>query len=165
MNRLLKNRGGSAAAEMALSLPLLLVLLFGCFETGTYFWSEHIAMKGVRDGARYAARQPVDALGCGPAVSNAAVETNIKNVTRTGQVAGGTARIRGWTNSQVSVAVACQTTPSGIYSSGIYTNLPSGARIVTVSAAVPYPSLFGALGINTSGLNVRASAQAAVMGI
>ena len=165
MIRMIRGRGGNAAVEMALAVPLLLVLIFGCFEMGNYFWNEHIAMKGVRDGARFAARQPVDQIGCGPAVTNASIETNIKNVTRTGQVSGGTERIRNWDNSEVTVRIDCQATPTGVYASGIYTNLPLGARIVTVSATVPYPSLFQNLGFAAASLNVNASAQAAVMGI
>ena len=162
---IIQDRDGSAAAEMALALPLLLALLFGSFELGHYFWNEHIAMKGVRDGARYAGRQPVSKIGCGPNVTDGTVEGEIKNLTRTGRASGGTARIRGWDNNEVQVAVACQATPGGIYAAGIYADLPGGARIVTVSATVPYPSIFGLLGFNTTGLNVRASAQSAVMGI
>ena len=150
---------------MALSVPIILALLVGCFEFGNYFWTEHQVMKGVRDGARFAARQPVDKLGCGPNPSNATVETEIKNVTRSGNSSGTTPRIPSWDNNEVTVTITCQGTPSGIYTSGIYANLPSGARIVTVSATVPYPSMFGALGFNTRSLNVGARAQAAVMGI
>src|SRR5215217_7313983 len=50
---------GSAAAEMALVLPLLLALMFGSLELGDYFLSEHVLLKGVRDGAVYAARQDI----------------------------------------------------------------------------------------------------------
>ena len=32
---------GAAAAEMALILPLLFILLFGGFEAGHYVWSHH----------------------------------------------------------------------------------------------------------------------------
>ena len=107
-----RDRKGSAAAEMALVMPLLLALGFGCFELGNYFWNNHIVGKAVRDGARYAARQPFVKLGCGPGVTDAATETNIKNVTRTGTIAGGNARVRGWDNSEVTVTVECQPTPS-----------------------------------------------------
>jgi hypothetical protein len=34
-----------------------------------------------------------------------------------------------------------------------------------VSATVPYPSILGTLGFDTSGIVVRAQAQAAIMGV
>ena len=56
---LLADRSGSSAAEMALVTPLLLVLMFGTFELGYFFLSEHVVQKAVRDAARYAARLPM----------------------------------------------------------------------------------------------------------
>ena len=160
-----RDRKGSAAAEMALVMPLLLALGFGCFELGNYFWNNHIVGKAVRDGARYAARQPFVKLGCGPGVTDAATETNIKNVTRTGTIAGGNARVRGWDNNEVTVTVECQPTPSGIYVGGIYAGLNGGGRTVTVTAAVQYPTFFARLGFNSANLTVNGRSQAAVMGI
>lgn len=160
-----RDRKGSAAAEMALVMPLLLILGFGCFELGNYFWTNHIVGKAVRDGARYAARQSFVNLGCGPNVTNAATETNIKNVTRTGNIAGGNARVRGWDNNEVTVTVECQGTPAGIYVGGIYAGLNGGGRTVTVTAAVLYPTFFARLGFNSTNLTVNGRSQAAVMGI
>ena len=155
---------GAAAAEMALVLPLLITILFGSFEVGHFFYSAHIANKGVRDGARYAARQNFTLLGCGPSVVDGPTDIRIKEVTRTGQPANGTPRIFGWDNSEVTVTVICTTTGS-FATAGIYTGLTGGARKVEVSAAVPYPSLFRYIGINSSALTINAHAEAAVMGI
>jgi hypothetical protein len=47
----------AAAAEMALVMPLLLTILFSLVEAGNYFYTEHVLVKAVRDGARYAGRQ------------------------------------------------------------------------------------------------------------
>lgn len=146
-------------------MPLLLVIAFGSFELGNYFWDNHIVGKAVRDGARYAARQPFSKLGCGPNVTDAATEANIKNVTRTGTIAGGSPRVRGWANNQVTVTVVCQGTPSGIYVSGIYSGLTGGGRTVTVSAAVPYPTFFARIGFDSANIIVNGRSQAAVMGI
>src|SRR4051812_47391200 len=56
---------GSAAVEMALCVPLLLVLLCGSVELGNYLMDEHRLVKAVRDGARFAARQNLSYfLGC-----------------------------------------------------------------------------------------------------
>jgi Flp pilus assembly protein TadG len=156
----MRDCSGVAAAEMALVTPLLIVLLFGAFESGNYFWNEHIVIKGVRDGARFAGRQSFDKFSCA-AVTNTTALAAIKNLTRTGQASGGTARLSGWTDSQVTVTVSCD---SGT-TTGIYTGHTGGAPRVKVSATVPYTSLFGTVGFNTTGLSLSASAESAVMGI
>jgi Flp pilus assembly protein TadG len=150
---------GAAAVEMALIVPLLITLMFGSFELGNYFWSEHQVVKGVRDGARFAGRQSFTKITC--STVDAAVETQIKNLTRTGAITGGTAKIRNWTDSNVTVTVSCPATP---LTTGIYNSLANAPR-VTVTAAVTYPSLFQRLGFNSSSLSLNASSQAAVMGI
>lgn len=155
---------GAAAAEMALILPLLIVILFGGFEAGAYFWTEHKVVKGVRDGARYAARQPFTAYsGC--TAPTGTTLTNIRNLTRTGRLSGGTAKVYGWVDTDVTVTVACQAPVANSYtSSGVYATEATGAIHVTVSTTVNYPSLFGTLGFDTTGAVVRASSNAAVMG-
>jgi Flp pilus assembly protein TadG len=161
---------GVAAAEMAMVTPLLIVIMFGIFEAGNFFWNEHIVVKAVRDGARFAGRQSFAAYSCEDVAENescsptidADVETNIKNVTRTGNAEGfGDPRVSGWTTDQVTVSISWSETTD----TGIYTGRASGAPVVTVSATVPYDSLFGALGFDTAGLSVSASAQSPVMGI
>lgn len=155
----LRDRRGVAAAEMALVTPLLIVLMFGAFEAGNFFWNEHIVIKAVRDGARFAGRQSFTNFSCA-AINDAAVETAIKTVTRTGVTTGGTAKVSGWTNDQVTISVACP----GALQTGIYASQANGAPVVTVSATVPYTSLFGAL-VFADNLNLIASAQSPVMGI
>ena len=149
---------------MALFLPMLIAIMFGGFEGGAYLWTEHKVVKAVRDGARFAARQSFSVFDC-TGITDAAVLARVQNLTRTGETSGGTAKIVGWDdNDQVIVTAACQTGQS--YSDqGVYATETSGATHVTVSATVPYPSLFGTLGFDTTGATVTASANAAVMGI
>lgn len=164
LGRFWRNRRGAAAAEMALITPLLITIMFGGFEAGAYFWTEHKVIKGVRDGARFAARQPFSSFSCS-ALTNSAALAEVKNLTRTGQLSGGTAKVSGWTDSQVTVAVSCNAPVANTYTAGgLYTNQTGGATRVTVSTTVPYPSLFRTLGFNTTGAVVKASANAAVMG-
>lgn len=152
---------GAAGAEMALVTPLLIVIMFGAFEAGNFFWSQQIVGKAVRDGARYAARRPLtDYAGCAPSTS---VRDDTRNVTRTGRVSGGTPRIANWT-AATTVSVTMPAGCNASFSGGIYRNNAGGAPTVTVSATVPYNSLFGTLGFTTATLNMRAEAQAAVMG-
>jgi Flp pilus assembly protein TadG len=151
---------GAAAAELALIVPLLITLMFGSFELGNYFWSEHKVVKGVRDAARFAGRQSFTKFSCS-AVTDTTALAQIKNLARTGQISGGTAKIGGWVDGNVTVAVACA---SGTQT-GIYKGMTNGAPIVTVTAAVAYPSLFQRLGFTSSTLTLNASSQSAVMGI
>jgi Flp pilus assembly protein TadG len=161
LSRLLRHTDGVAAAEMALVTPLLLTLMFGSFELGNYFLSEHVVVKSVRDGARYAGRLSFTEYDCSAPSSNAIDQ--IRNVTRTGQVAsGGTERLTGWTSpTTITVSVACSSTTTG----GIYKDKTGGAPVVTVSASVPYSSLLGTIGLANPSLTLNAKSQSAVNGI
>lgn len=177
----LPNEKGAAAAELALLLPLMVVILFGMFEGGYFLFNEHKVLKGVRDGARYAARQSFEYYDCSNSAlqnpttaglpSAADMTTDIRNVAIFGHPDPTTSTINvtdnaavvGWDTSEVSVTVSCDgTTTTGLYSSSA---TPDGAPIVTVSASVPYLPLFGVIGFDASSLSLKASAQAAVMGL
>jgi hypothetical protein len=155
---------GAAAAEMALMLPLLVLLLFGGSELGYYFYCEHQVVKGVRDGARYGSRQSFVALNCnggGPSTVPADIESSIKEITRTGRVSGGRSRVPGWDNGDITVTVTCPTT---VIDTGIY-NGADNAPQINVVANVSYPSLFDGVGLVDSSYTLNASQQSAVMGI
>lgn len=169
LSRISRDVRGSAGAEMALVAPMLVFLMFGSAEMGNFFLDQHIVTKAVRDGARYAARLPVSNYSCSAA--SGAAETKIRNVTRTGTdsgtlATGENARLGYWAdtmdgNQTITISVTCDTTYAGIY-----TGLTGGVRIVTVSAAVPYPSLFGLFGLRSDhAYKLNASSQAAVMGL
>jgi len=158
---LLASRSGTAAAEMAMVTPLLIVLMFGAFELGYYFFNDHIVAKAVRDGARFASRQSFPSMPCD---GNAANEDAIKNLVRFGNVAGaGEPRISTWTN-QTMVTVALRCAPDTTYT-GIYTGATATIPVVTVEADVPYPSLFQMVGFDAVGLRLHGRSQASVMGI
>lgn len=155
------DRKGAASAEMALVIPILFALMCGGFELSRYFLHEHTVLKAVRDGARYASRRKFTDYSC--ASANAGAEQAIRNLTRTGTIGGTQPRLSYWTDeTTITVSVACDT--SGTYK-GVYEGLALGAPVVTVSASVPYTSLFGLLGYNTSGLALNAKSESAVMGI
>ena len=54
MRRLLLDRTAASAAEFALVLPLLLILLLGMVDTGRWLWTYNQGEKGVQLGARFA---------------------------------------------------------------------------------------------------------------
>jgi len=159
----LHDRRGSAAAEFALALPMMLALLFGGFEAGHFFWTEHKLVKAVRDGARFASRLPVDDFCNGAnADLDPDAEAMIQNVTATGVLADGNAKVPGWDPGDVVVTPGCQQ----FVATGIYTGLGSAGPMVKVSTgAVTYPSLFNGLGFIDSSIQMSAEASAAVVGI
>lgn len=163
---LFRHQQGAAAAELALMLPLLITLMFGTFEMGNYFWSEHKVVKSVRDAARFASRQSAfyTPSSCTAGAVTSSVATDIDNVARYGKLSvtiSDTPKIYGWT-TPVTVSLSCPAIGSYV---GIYkgkANIP----VVTVTAnAVPYPSLFRTLGFTSTGLTLNASSQSAVTGI
>ncbi|MCT2559383.1 pilus assembly protein [Tsuneonella sp. YG55] len=158
----IRERSGTAAAELALCLPMMMALIFGSMEGGNYLLTEHKVIKGVRDGARYAGRLSFSNYDCASGtVVDSTARDNIIAVTRTGQIGtGGAVRVSGWDASEVSVTVSCDDT----YANGLYRTYGTAPRVL-VSTVVPYPSLLGLLGFDTRGAVVRAQAQAAVMGL
>ena len=160
--RLLRQDSGAAAAEMALVAPLLITIMFGSMELGHYFYSEHVVVKAVRDGARFASRQGFINFNC-PSTIGGTVVTDTQNLTRTNTVDGsGTPRLADWTqNSSVTVNLRCDT--SGTYVS--FYEGAGGVPVVSVTAVVPYTSLFEVIGFNSTNLTVRSSSEVPVMGV
>ncbi len=62
IRRLLQDRTAASAAEFALVLPLLLVLLLGMVDAGRWLWTYNRAEKALQMGARFAVvTDPMDA--------------------------------------------------------------------------------------------------------
>ncbi len=161
----LADERGSAGAEFALMLPMLLVLMIVGVEAGHFIWTQHKLVDAVRDGARFAARTPVSQMCNGAtAAIPSAKSDEIKLLTRTGQLSDTAARakVRGWTAAQVTVTVSCQS----FVNTGIYATLGGNGPIVTVAATnVAYPSMFKALGLLNTNINLNAKSNAPVIGI
>jgi len=161
---LIADRNGGAAAELALALPLLLVLMFGSFDIGNYFLAEHVVQKAVRDAARYAARLPLTNYSSCGVPSGGVAEQQTQRVARSGDPTGAAGqRLAGWTSdAMTTVTIACDNS-SSYGTGGIYTEFPDGAPVITVSATVPYTPLFGYIFRGLT-LNASAESQAAVIG-
>lgn len=167
---LLRADQASAAVEMALALPILLALLMGSVELGNYFMSEHVVVKAVRDGARYASRQGFsNYTDCSGGTVAAPVPANTQTVVEQGLASGGSDLLN-WTGATINVTMSCATSAvSTDYGTenmaGIYTGRADGAPIVTVTASVPYRSVLGSFGFTGIGFTLNASQQSPVMGI
>jgi hypothetical protein len=170
-----KDCTGAAAAEMALVLPLLLVILFGSVELGNYFMDQHSLVKAVRDGARYAARQSFTYYpGCS-GEPDAPVPDDTKNVVMSGYLGGGSDLTPNIAPSDITLSVSCASTAGGQDMLGIYRSRFGGncggaaangcAQTVTVSASVAYRPILSAFGFTGIGVHLNASSQAAVQGI
>jgi hypothetical protein len=160
---------------MALLTPLLLLVLMGGMELGRYFWHQHVVLKGVRDGARFAARQPMSSFvsesGSCLVAPGGSVTSLTSNLVRTGQLSGGTSPISYWKdNATVTVTISCTASIGGVALTGIYSGLgtvasPVGAPIVTVRASVPYQPLFLSIAESMGVLKIGGAQKAAVTGV
>lgn len=168
--RLSRDRRGSAGAEMALVLPLLLLLLFGSIELGNYFRSEHILIKGVRSGAVYAARQDITInydCSAGTPIVPATIVNETKTLVRTGGLGGSDDLLPLWNDASTifTISVSCETAAGGTTLAGLYIVNGGDVPVLTLTAELPYNSVFGTLGLGSPGLRLRASQQAAVYGV
>lgn len=153
LRKFIRETRGVAAAEFAMVLPLLVVMLFFFWEYGRFVEGTHAVNKAARDGVRIAGRQPWPEFGC--------ASTGPPTFDRDAIKAYVVASLGAWqaTPANVSVTFTC-----GNSFTGIYKDLIGGAPVVTVTVSVPYLTLFGGTG-GALGLNLKGSAQTAVMGI
>jgi Flp pilus assembly protein TadG len=174
--RLLRDTGATAAVEMALVVPFLLILLFGSVELGNYFMDEHLLVQAVRDGARFAARQSFTNYSSCSGQPGGTVVGDTQNVVMNAYRSGGTLMIPDLSSSNIVLSVSCVSSTDGQDMLGIYRSRFSGtcngssangcAQVVTVNASdVPYRSVLGSLGFSGIGMHLNASSQAVVTGI
>lgn len=167
LRRLLGDASGAAAAEMAFVTPLLLILMFGCLELGNYYWNEHTLLKAVRDGARFAARQPIADYSACTGDPGGTVIDNTRKVVMYGSLSDTALLTPNITAAGITVTQSCAKSADGQTMTGLYRNDPTnGAHIVTVTATVAYRPLIAlALGFSGVGYQLYAQSQAAVSGL
>lgn len=163
---LVRNRHGAAAAEMALVAPLLALIGLGSAELGRFFYNQHIIVKAVRDGAIFAARQPITKFNC----ATHAVDTSVRNSTfaliKTGALASGTDLLphSSEVTANYDMRVDCVTAAGGTTLGGIYSGNGGQVPVITVNATVPYNTIMKGFGFNAT-INLRATEQATVTAI
>lgn len=127
---------GAAMVELAIVLPLLLVIFIGLAELGRALLLQHILVRHVETGARYLGRsyQTLNA-DCSETPAWTAAASAAADLVVYGNEAGsGTALIGGMSAGDVSIPAPTARAVPG------YGN----ACVVQVAANVAYPSLFGA---------------------
>lgn len=136
LKTLYKADRGSALLEGAIVLPVFLSLVCGVYEFGFYLYQQQLVAAGVRDAARYLA------LTDNP--NNPTYQFDARNLAVTGSTTGGTARVNGWSPSDVTVEVSMVANPAATSAAGAM------VQIVTVSTHFDDPSLgfLGLLGLS-----------------
>ena len=69
---------GNVAVELALGMPLLLLLIGGMIDLGLLFWEQHVLTNATREGARVAAK----ALDTGTAVTAQMTQSQVQQVVQ-----------------------------------------------------------------------------------
>jgi hypothetical protein len=165
VSRFLRDDHGSAAAEMVLVLPILLSLMFGSLEVGNYFLSQHVLVKAVRDGARFAARHSFDDFPTCDASPPLTISDATEELVRTGQLSGGTDRLPNWDEATFTITTRCSPGVGGTTYTGLYLGMPEGAHFIEVSASLPYRSILGLIGLSSPSLTLNAREEAPVSGV
>ena len=99
-------RGGPLAEMAVLLLPFMLIIGI-IIEGGNLFWRHQIALKAVRDTARYVSRAPLlidDACTLNDNVLGS-VKTSAKLLGSTGSLDGGTPLVPDWTSDNIDIPI------------------------------------------------------------
>ncbi|MFZ5561806.1 MAG: TadE/TadG family type IV pilus assembly protein [Pseudomonadota bacterium] len=126
--------GGAAMVELAILLPVLLALFFGLAELGRALLLEHTLLRHTEAAARYLGRAHRGlAADCSENAAWPDARATATHLAVYGNEAGsGEALISGLDADDVTIAVESGGVPGGAV-----------ACVVRVSAALPYPGLFG----------------------
>lgn len=137
---------GGAAAEFALVLPLLLILLFAGLEIGRALHDYHTVSKSVRDAGRYAARWPGTCPDVGEYALTPTVEAETRHLALTGRIdepnGDDDYLLSQWRDTDtVTVRLICSEIGdwSGLYAGEAY------MRTVRVTAEAPFEFLYATL--------------------
>jgi Flp pilus assembly protein TadG len=129
-----RRQRGAAMVEFAIVLPLLLVIFFGLVETGRALILQHQLLRQTEAAARYLGRayQGLNAdCSIGPNWSSAS-DVAAALLVYGSEAAGSTPLIADMESDDVDTAAEQRTVPGF-----------GNACVVTVTASVAYPSIFG----------------------
>lgn len=158
MRGLLRDQRGVALVEMALVTPFMVLLSAGVFEFSNILHARLLLEAGVEDAARYIAR-------CDRVSNRDTCKAAGKNLAVTGTpLSGGTARVTGWSTTEVTVSYTSTAITVDIHGLQNYRGAGTSVDVVQVSTSHPYTGsgLWTYLGFGA--LQLTASHQERIMG-
>lgn len=130
--RLWRQQSGASAAEFALVLPILTILLVGAIDVGGMAWTKMQVGAAARAGASYALTNGFDESGVSAAITNA---TNLTVTAETPQPTYGC--------PDAVTGVTMQADPTPLCTGGV-----TPGRYVTVGASSSYNLIFAWPGLS-----------------
>jgi|SRR5262249_52759396 len=128
-----RDKTGSALVEGAIIIPVLFTLMFGVFDFSRFFYQQHLVTTGLSDAARYLART---SHACSDDLANRAIlEANARRLAATGSIAGGAARVSGWTADMIEIRCSAVENPLG---AGGLKTYRGGNLVFVVTAATRF---------------------------
>lgn len=128
-NRFRRSTAGSMSLELALSLPILLLVMTGVLEVGRVFYQAHMVERGLRSAALYAARHDWPLLP--------AAQTIVDNLAKTATPDGsGNYVASGWADGSASLTADY---------TGTFTVGTNSIPIIRLSADIPFDPLLPGL--------------------
>lgn len=138
---------GAALVEVAITVPLVLLLSAGVFEFSNVLNTRLLLAAGVEDAARYMARCSSDWDTC---------MARAQNLAANGAVSSGSARVDGWLPETVEITKT-STLATDVSGTQLYLSNKSTVDVVDVSTSYSYPDVgflsylgFGALTLSVS---------------
>jgi Flp pilus assembly protein TadG len=133
-----EDESGVAAVEFALMLPFFVVFLFGSLDAAYLLFQSHRVEQGLELSGSYLSKAP----------DPQSVSASARQLAVTGELTGGTPRVKGWSASDITVTYRAV---SGEFREG------DSARVVVISSVHDYKG-FGFLNsIMGGGLKIRAT--------
>lgn len=100
-----RDRSGAALIEAAMVFPVLISLGFGAFDFSNYFYQHQAVVTGVRDAARYLARNSCATAtpSAPPATACATQIADAAQIAVYGDIGGTTPRVANWSAREITV--------------------------------------------------------------
>ncbi|ESY23326.1 MULTISPECIES: TadE/TadG family type IV pilus assembly protein [unclassified Mesorhizobium] len=146
---------GAALVEVAITVPLVLLLSAGVFEFSNVLNTRLLLAAGVEDAARYMARCSSD--------WETTCKGQAQNLAANGAVVGGSARVAGWLPP--TVLITKTSTPATDGSGNIlYLSNSANVDVVLVSTTLPYNGMVFWDYLGFGSIDIKVSHQERVFG-
>ena len=148
---------GAATAELAISAPLLAIMILGVVEFGKLFQTHTMVTKNIENGARFISDKGMQMTGT---FLNGDDISTIKNLIVYGNAAGnGDAYPPGMTTGDISVYCTFGGTAAG---TGTRCNREDNVSAITIDLTYTYTPFYGSTLLNFSGADLNIPLNASV---